>query len=430
MKPKAAIIGLDGVPIHLLEDLAQRGVMPHTKELIKQGNLMKMRSSLPANSAASWSSMITGTNPGTHGVYGFTDFIPGTYTVSFHNSHKLKAPPFWSTAPEKRVLIINLPAAYPAQPLNGTMITGFVSPQLEKAVYPPDLYPRLRDGGYEVDVDASLFNKSVSLFLQKLEETLDRRTRVLDHLLEKDGYDLLFFVVTGTDRIEHHLWDAYADGTHDQHPEFLGFFKKVDAAVAHVTSKLDPDAPLMMLSDHGMGPIETAVNLNTLLREEGCLVTGDTPRKNFNNIREETRAFASESSKIYLNHVDRFPRGSVKPEDTPKIQGELVDLLSGLRYNGRKVVKAVHLKQDIFRGPETGDAPDLVVTPENGFSFKTGLFKESLFEEDFLSGAHTEDDAFLYLRGWSQDDRLPEHPCIEDSIHVFRKLIGEKLDAA
>ena len=425
MKPKAVIIGLDGVPIHLLEDLAQRGVMPHMKELIKQGCLVKMRSSLPANSAASWSSMITGTNPGTHGVYGFTDFIPGTYTVCYHSSHKLKAPPFWRTEPEKRVLVINLPAAYSAQPLNGAMITGFVSPQLEKAVYPSDLHPWLRDGGYEVDVDASLFNKSIPLYLQKLEETLDQRTQVLDHLLEKDVYDLLFFVVTGTDRIEHHLWDAYADSAHDQHPEFLGFFNKVDATVAHVTSKLGPDAPFMMLSDHGMGPAETAVNLNTLLREEGYLVTGDTPRKNFNNIREETRAFASESSKIYLNRVDRFPRGSVKPDDTPKIQGELVDLLSGLRYNGRKVVKAVHLKQDIFRGPETGNAPDFIVIPENGFSFKTGLFKESLFEEDFLSGAHTEDDAFLYLRGGSQDNRLPGHPCIEDAIHVFRKLIGE-----
>jgi predicted AlkP superfamily phosphohydrolase/phosphomutase len=425
MKPKAVIIGLDGVPIHLLEDLAQRGVMPNMKELIKQGCLVKMRSSLPANSAASWSSMITGTNPGAHGVYGFTDFIPGTYTVCYHSSHKLKAPPFWRTEPEKRVLVINLPATYPAQPLNGAMITGFVSPQLEKAVYPPDLYPLLRDGGYEVDVDASLFNKSIPLYLQKLEETLDQRTQVLDHLLEKDVYDLLFFVVTGTDRIEHHLWDAYADSAHDQHPEFLGFFKKVDAAVAHVTSKLGPDAPFMMLSDHGMGPVEAAVNLNTLLREEGYLVAGDTPRKNFNNIREETRAFASESSKIYLNRVDRFPRGSVKPDYTPKIQGELVDLLSGLRYNGRKVVKAVHLKQDIFRGPETGNAPDLVVTPENGFSFKTGLFKDSLFEEDFLSGAHTEDDAFLYLRGGSQDNRLLGHPCIEDAIHVFRKLVGE-----
>lgn len=429
MNPKAAIIGLDGVPIHLLEDLAQRDVMPHMKELIEEGCLVKMRSSLPANSAASWSSMITGTGPGTHGVYGFTGFIPGTYTVCYHSSQKLKAQPFWSKEPKKRVLVINLPASYPAQPLNGALITGFVSPQLEKAVYPPKLLPRLKEYGYEVDVDASLFRKSIPLFLRKLEETLDQRLWVLDDLLDRDGYELLFFVVTGTDRIEHYLWDAYADGRHDHHREFLGFFEKVDAAVGHVASKLEPDAPLMMLSDHGMGPAETAVNLNTLLRDEGYLATGDDPRKNYNNIREGTRAFASESTKIYLNRVDRFPQGSVKPEDTRQVQGELVDLLSGLRRNGSKVVKAVHLKQDVFTGPEAGNAPDLVVTPMKGFSLKTGLFKESLYEEDFLSGTHTEDDAFLYLRGLSQGD-LPDDPCIEDSIHVFRKMYGDLYDAA
>jgi len=424
MNPKAAIIGLDGVPIHLLEDLTQRGVMPHMNELIKQGCLAKMRSSLPANSAASWSSMITGTGPGTHGIYGFTDFIPGTYTVCYHSSSKLKAQPFWRKEPEKRVLVINLPAAYPAQPLNGAMITGFVSPQLEKAVYPPDLLAWLKRGGYEVDVDASLFSKSIPLFLRKLEETLEQRTRVLDSLLEKDGYDLLFFVVTGTDRIEHHLWDAYADSGHGQHPEFLGFFEKVDAAVAHVTSKLGPDAPLMMLSDHGMGPAETAINLNTLLRDEGYLVAGDDPRKNYNNVREETRAFAAESTKIYLNRAERFPRGSVEPEDTRQVQGELVDLLSGLRHQGRRVVKEVHRGNDVFRGPEAGNAPDLVVTPMKGFSLKTGLFKEALYEEDFLSGTHTEDDAFLYLRGLSRGD-LPDDPCIEDAIHVFMKTTGD-----
>jgi predicted AlkP superfamily phosphohydrolase/phosphomutase len=422
MNPQAAIIGLDGVPIHLLEELAQRDVMPHMKTLIEQGCLAKMRSSLPANSAASWSSMITGVDPGTHGVYGFTDFIPGTYTVCYHSSRKLKASPFWGREPVRRVLVINLPAAYPAQPLNGAMITGFVSPQLEKAVYPPDLLPRLKEDGYEVDVDASLFTKSIPLFLRKLEETLDQRLRVLDALLERDAYDLLFFVVTGTDRIEHHLWNAYADAAHDQHQEFLGFFEKVDDAVAHVASKLEPDAPLMMLSDHGMGPAETAVNLNTLLRDEGYLAAGDDPRKNYNNIRRDTRAFAAESTKIYLNRVERFPRGSVKPEDAPQLYEELADLLSSLRHNGRRVVKEVHIGQDVFRGPESGNAPDLVATPMKGYSLKTGLFKESPYEEDTLSGTHTEDDAFLYLRGMSRLD-LPDDPRIENSIHVFMKQL-------
>ena len=422
MNPQAAILGLDGVPIHLLEELAQRDVMPHMKTLMEQGCLAKMRSSLPANSAASWSSMITGVGPGTHGVYGFTDFIPGTYTVCYHSSRKLKAQPFWTKEHDRRVLVINLPAAYPAQPLNGTMITGFVSPQLEKAVYPPGLLSWLREGGYEVDVDASLFTKSIPLFLRKLEETLNQRLRVLDALLERDAYDLLFFVVTGTDRIEHHLWDAYADDAHDQHQEFLGFFEKVDAAVAHVASKLEPDAPLMMLSDHGMGPAETAVNLNTLLRDQGYLAAGDDPRKNYNNIRRETRAFAAESTKIYLNRVERFPRGSVKPEDAPQLCDELADLLTDLRHNGRRVVKEVHIGQDVFSGPEAGNAPDLVATPMKGYSLKTGLFKESPYEEDTLSGTHTEDDAFLYLRGPSRLD-LPDDPRIEDSIHVFMKQL-------
>jgi hypothetical protein len=61
----------------------------------------------------------------------------------------------------------------------------------------------------------------------------------------------------------------------------------------------------------------------------------------------------------------------------------------------------------------------------NGFSLKTGLFKESLYEEDSLSGTHTEDDAFLYLRGWSRGEGLPDDPGIEDSIHLFGKMYGD-----
>jgi predicted AlkP superfamily phosphohydrolase/phosphomutase len=171
-----------------------------------------------------------------------------------------------------------------------------------------------------------------------------------------------------------------------------------------------------------MGPAETAVNLNTLLRDEGYLAAGDDPRKNYNNIRRDTRAFAAESTKIYLNRVKRFPRGSVKPEDAPQLYEELADLLSSLRHNGRRVVKEVHIGQDVFRGPESGNAPDLVATPMKGYSLKTGLFKESPYEEDTLSGTHTEDDAFLYLRGMSRGD-LPDDPRIEDSIHVFMKQL-------
>lgn len=417
---KSAIIGLDGVPVKLLQTLADNNTMPHMKQLIQEGTLTKMRSSLPPNSAASWNSMITGTNPGTHGVYGFTDFIPGTYTQSFHNSHKLKTQPFWRKTTEK-TLIINLPAAYPAQPMNGTMITGFVSPSMEKSVYPNTHLAWLREHEYKIDVDASLFNESVSLFLDQLNKALDKRLETLDYLLEHQRYDTLFFVVTGTDRIEHYLWDAYTDKTHTHHQDFLDFYAKIDQVIEHITEKLPADAPLMMLSDHGMGPIHKAVNLNTLLRQEGYLSNDTNLRKNYNNIKSETRAFAAEQTKIYIN-TDRFPKGSVKSGQTETLQDELTDLFTELTHNGEKVVKTVYRKQDIFTGPETGTAPELIVIPSKGFTFKTGLFKETLYEEDFLSGTHTEDDAFLYIRGEAEMD----YPSISDALHIFKEFGGYK----
>ena len=418
---KKGIIGLDGVPITLLKDLAYKDIMPHMKQLIKQGILTKMRSSLPPNSAASWNSMITGTNPGTHGVYGFTDFIPDTYTQSFYNSHKLKAQPFWRKTSEK-TLIINLPATYPALPLNGSMITGFVSPSIEKSVYPDTHLQWLKEHEYQIDVDASLYRESIPLFITHLNKALNKRLETLDHLLTTQKYDTLFFVITGTDRIEHYLWHAYTDKTHPHHQDFLDFYTRIDQAIRHIIEKLPPEAPLLMLSDHGMGPIETAVNVNTLLRQEGFLVNDTNHRKNYNNIKPETRAFAAEQTKIYLNYKDRFPNGTVKQAQTTQLQDELIDLLTELTYKGRKVVKTVHKKQDIFTGPETNYAPDLIMIPNRGFTFKTGLFKETLYEEDFLSGTHTEDDAFLYIRGKAEID----NPCISDVLKIFDQYGGNK----
>ena len=76
MMQKAAIIGLDGVPYGLLTDLAARGVMPNTRELLRDGAITKARTNMPPNSAVSWSSIFTARNPGEHGIYGFTAFLP------------------------------------------------------------------------------------------------------------------------------------------------------------------------------------------------------------------------------------------------------------------------------------------------------------------------------------------------------------------
>jgi len=132
---RIVIIGLDGMPYHLIKNLAEGGTMPNMKALIDEGIFKQMASSIPEVSSVAWSSVITGKNPGEHGVYGFTDLMPGSYSMFFPNFNSLKAPPFWEREDSGKSVIINVPTTYPARELNGILISGFVALKLERATY-------------------------------------------------------------------------------------------------------------------------------------------------------------------------------------------------------------------------------------------------------------------------------------------------------
>ncbi len=317
-------------------------------------------------------------------------------------------------------MIINLPATYPPQALNGVHISGFVSPQLERAIYPKEKSSLLNETGYMVDVTAPFEESEIPRFLNELTTALDLRVKVGKKLLQ-DKWDIAFFVITGTDRIGHHLWDAYKNKKNQYHEVFIDYFTQVDKAIQEITSQLPEDTALMMLSDHGMTASGTAYNLNTLLKEEGYLMVEDNRRLNYNTIKKPTRAFAAETNKVYLNIEDRFPRGSVKTSDRIELEDEIKDLLTSVRIGGRRVVKSVYSREEIFDGPHSSAGPELVVLPEDGFSFKTGLFSEQLTSVDRLQGRHTEDDAFLYLK---DADNLDEFTHLESALLALRTQYG------
>ena len=79
------------MPFGMIREFAETGVMPNTAELISQGIFKKMRSSVPEISCVAWSSLITGKNPGWHGIFGFTDLADESYKIRFPNFNDLKA---------------------------------------------------------------------------------------------------------------------------------------------------------------------------------------------------------------------------------------------------------------------------------------------------------------------------------------------------
>jgi predicted AlkP superfamily phosphohydrolase/phosphomutase len=414
-KNRLVIIGIDGAPYGLMKNLSDRGVMPNFKQLRKDGTFVKMRSSIPEVSSVSWSSIITGRNPGEHGIYGFTRMMEGTYTLSFPSFRDLKAPAFWQMDGRKHV-VVNVPFTYPAQPIDGVHISGFVALDLEKAIYPRTYLQKLREFNYRVDIDAEKGHKSKLLLFKELFATLEARVKTYRYFWDAINWDVFTLVFTGSDRVEHFLWDAYENVTHECHEQFLDFFRKIDEVIGEIHNKLGEKDVLVVLSDHGMEGVKFSVNLNPYLVQEGLLLLENEPNKRFNSIKEGTTAFVLDPGRVYLNRVGRYPRGCVSKEREEEVLNELVDTFKRLKYKGENVMKRVYKKEEIYRGRFLDQAPDLVLVSNSGFGLKAGLFKEEVFEADPLKGKHTPHDAFLLVKG---EIEIPANPSVEDIVGML-----------
>ena len=125
-KNKAVVVGLDGVPHKLLVDFMARGILPNLARITARGNLRRMEVTVPEISAVSWPSFMTGVDPGEHGIFGFTEVVPGSYQQTFPNYGSLKAPTIWDRLEKqgKRSVVINQPGTYPARRLSGALVSG------------------------------------------------------------------------------------------------------------------------------------------------------------------------------------------------------------------------------------------------------------------------------------------------------------------
>ncbi len=70
---KACVVGLDGVPYSMIQKFMGNGVMPNLRDIVAKGRAVETTVTLPEISSVSWSSFMTGKNPGEHGIFGFTD---------------------------------------------------------------------------------------------------------------------------------------------------------------------------------------------------------------------------------------------------------------------------------------------------------------------------------------------------------------------
>ena len=402
---RVAVIGLDGVGLPLVQDLTARGVMPRLGALLPAGTAAPMRSSIPTISSVSWTGFMTGQNPGKHGIYGFTDVKPGTLTTFFPNFGNVKSETLWDVAGRagKRAIVLNVPNTYPARALNGLLVSGFVAVNLERAVYPPELLPRLREDGYKIDVDYLNADQRPDAFFADLAATLDARRRVYLRLLADEPWDLFIGVITECDRLHHYFWSQYVDPAAPHHARFLDFYRRLDDVLGALAEALPAGTPLFIVADHGHTLIHLEFYPNAWLRAEGLLrFTSETP-KGLADVDPASKVFVLDPGRVYVHRRGRFPLGTVGPAEAEDLLARVRAWLLALRDAspgapaGGRPVPRVFGRDELYHGPELDRAPDLVVHFADGYDPKGALAKREVFGRSALTGMHTYADSLFFM---------------------------------
>ncbi|SDR10124.1 alkaline phosphatase family protein [Natronobacterium texcoconense] len=397
--PRVAFIGIDGVPYSLLAE--NEDLFPNIASLADDGSAGEISSIVPPESSACWPALTTGMNPGETGVYGFQDREVGTYETYVPMGREVQADRVWDRVQEigRQATVMNVPVTFPPQRNLQRMVSGFLSPALEKAAHPETFREYLEDIEYRIDVDPKLgHQEDKAEFIEDAHATVDARFEAFKQYVEEDDWDLFFGVFMTTDRVNHFLFKDYAeDGEYKD--EFLEFYQKIDDYIGRLREAMPEDVTMIVASDHGFTSLDYEVHFNEWLREEGWLSFETDDPEELADIADETTAYSFIPGRFYLNLEGREPRGSVSEEEYDDVRDELKAAILDLEGpDGRQVVDRVVEKEAAFRGDHDDIAPDLVAIPNPGFDLKSGFKADSeVFTGGPRNGMHSFDDAALYI---------------------------------
>jgi predicted AlkP superfamily phosphohydrolase/phosphomutase len=402
-KPRVLVIGLDGTPLSFVQKKIEEGELPAFKKLFDQGSLVEIKSTHPFVSCVAWSSYMTTKNAAKHGIFGFIDRKPGTYSIYIPNSSNMTSKTIWEILSEKgkSVLVMNVPVTYPPRKVNGMLVSGFLAPKLAGATYPEDLAVRLKGEGYELDIDPWRAREDLDNLYPDLIKVFEARTKSFMKLWAEKRWDFAQLHVMETDRLYHFMWGHMEEGHPKYAKQFMDVFRAIDGFLGEIDRTVGDDVTVIVMSDHGFCSIRKEIFLNKFLEDKGYLAYKVSEAKSLEHIDPaRTRVFCMDPGRFYINLKGREAEGCVEAGDyedlREKLKSDLAALTDG---DGSPVIRDILTKEEIYSGPNFEHAPDIVVNPVDGYDPKGAFGKQSLTGKGPLVGMHTYDNAMLFVRG-------------------------------
>lgn len=249
----------------------------------------------------------------------------------------------------------------------------------------------------EISEDLGLFytagfqedHKALSNEVFKDEEYLDQaryvlkeRMNLLHYAMDDYRDGLLFFYFSSTDLQAHMFW-WNSDAPHPirdraqarkYNQVIRDLYRDMDKVVGEVVKRYGDEATVLVMSDHGFCNFRRQFNLNSWLRDHGYIQppTAKTllnPRRGQMVDWSRTRAYGLGLNGLYLNLQGRERDGIVEPAERDALIEELREELLAVRdpLDGKPMIKYVYRTDEVYDGPLTKTAPDLIVGYYRGF---------------------------------------------------------------
>ncbi len=208
--PRLVIIGLDCAEPSLVFE-RWHDDLPNLARLMQQGSYGTLESCIPAITVPAWSCMMSGRDPGELGIYGFRNRVDRSYKrMGVADGRAIHVPRLWDILSDVgwKVAVIGVPGTYPPRPVNGALVSCFLTPSTSSTyTYPEELAHQISVwvGDYLLDVP-NFRSEDKERILRDIYMMCDQRFGVAHHVLRQYEPDMLMLVEMGVDRIHHALW--------------------------------------------------------------------------------------------------------------------------------------------------------------------------------------------------------------------------------
>lgn len=425
---KVLVLGLDGATFDLIRPWAVKGKLPNFAKLMRNGASGELASPFPFVTPTCLASFMTGKKPGKHGIIDFRIRKRDGYNWTIVNSNNIDGETLWTLLADAglKVGAVHVPLMYPPIKVDGFVVSSYIlSPST--STYPANLKEELAReiNGYErARNNVIMYVKGLEDdYLKLIHDITEKEAEATLYLLEKYAWDFFMTYFYWGDQLQHNFW-GLMDPKHPAHnpngddkyrTAILEYYQKLDDIIGKILARVPANTTVIVMSDHGFGPLYKEVHINHWLRDLGLLklkrdmkhnltrnwfskfglarehipkllgsrslkivykivprglakkVSGFIPteRPLVSEIDfEETQAYSvGYVGQIFINLQGRDPNGTVKPgKEYEDLRDYIIERLHGLTdpENGEKLVENVLRKEEMYQGEHADLAPDIL----------------------------------------------------------------------